>query len=176
MTLSELIMTRVSHDLAGICGALYNTAELLEIDDTFGTDAGPLIKTSTGALITRLKFFRALFGLDGAPLNNDIADKYLKTLSAPFELSGQVQTRMQLAGILICGDVMMRGGKIQITSDGVTGVGGIKVSEELTSVLKGKIDTVEPKTAPIVWLYQYAREHCASVEVTVSSDRLDIRF
>ena len=60
MILSELIMTRVSHDLAGICGALYNTAELLEIDETFGGEAGPLIKSTTGALTARLKFFRAL--------------------------------------------------------------------------------------------------------------------
>ena len=176
MTLDELIMTRVSHDLAGICGALYNTAELLEIDETFGSDAGPLIKSSTAALTARLKFFRALFGLDGAPLDNEIADKYLQTLSASFELKGNVSNRMQLAGILICADMMIRGGRIEVTQTGVSGIGNIKKSDQLSRVLSGNFEEIEPKLAPVAWLYTYGCQNNYSIQANITSDRLDICF
>lgn len=176
MTLSELIMTRVSHDLAGICGALYNTAELLEIDETFGSDAGPLIKSTTGALTARLKFFRALFGLDGAPLDDDVVNKYLQTLSAPFMLNGRVEKRMQLAGILICVDMMIRGGQIDVMQSGVSGIGNVKIHEQLSAVLNGQIEGVDPKLAPVAWLCAYGKKNNHSVKVNVSSDRVDIYF
>ena len=176
MTLDELIMTRVSHDLAGICGALYNTAELLEIDETFGSDAGPLMKSSAATLMARLKFFRALFGLDGAPVDNEIAYKYLQTLSAPFELTGEVCHRAHLAGILICADMMIRGGKIEVNKTSVCGVGNIKLSEQLPLVLNGQLNDIEPKMAPAAWLYAYGKRKHRLIETLISSDRLDIRF
>ena len=176
MTLDELIMTRVSHDLAGICGALYNTAELLEMDDSFGAEAGPLIKSSTGALTARLKFFRALFGLDGAPLDNDIVHKYLNTLSATFELNGSVDNRMHLAGILICADMMIRGGRIEVKENGVSGVGLVKVHDQLSAVLNGQTQGVDPKLAPVVWLCRYGQEKGCLVRIECASDRVDISF
>ena len=176
MTLNELIMTRVSHDLAGICGALYNTAELLEIDETFGTEAGPLIKSSTGALIARLKFFRALFGLDGAPLDNDIVNNYLHTLSASFDLKGKVYNRMQLAGILICADMMIRGGQIDIKENSVSGVGSVKVHDRLSDILKGKTDGVDPKLAPVAWLSAYSQKNNGVLKVNITPNGLDIYF
>jgi hypothetical protein len=176
MTLSELIMTRISHDLAGICGALYNTAELLEIDETFVSDAGPLIKSSTGALTARLKFFRALFGLEGAPIDNDIVDKYLQTLSARFELKGRVNNRMQLAGILICADMMIRGGQIDVRDSVVSGCGLIKENAQLSMVLSGNFEGIEPKLAPVAWLYTSGQKRGQTVRINVLSDRVDIYF
>ena len=176
MTLNELIMTRVSHDLAGICGALYNTAELLEIDETFGAEAGPLIKSSTGALTARLKFFRALFGLDGAPLDNDIVNNYLHTLSASFDLKGNVCNRMQLAGILICADMMIRGGQIDVRENSVSGVGSIKVHDRLSDVLKGKTDGIDPKLAPVAWLFAYRQKNNGVLKVNITPNGLDIYF
>ena len=176
MTLNELIMTRVSHDLAGICGALYNTAELLEIDETFGAEAGPLIKSSTGALTARLKFFRALFGLDGAPLDNDIVNNYLHTLSASFDLKGKVYNRMQLAGILICADMMIRGGQIDIKENSVSGVGSVKVHDRLSDVLKGKTDGIDPKLAPVAWLSAYRQKNNGVLKVNITPNGLDIYF
>lgn len=169
-------MTRISHDLAGICGALYNTAELLEIDETFATDAGPLVKSSATALISRLKFFRALFGLDGAPLNNDVAEKYLQTLSAPFELIGEVKTRSQLAAILICADMMIRGGKIEVEENKVSGCGHTKISEQLPLALKGQIDGMDPKMAPAIWLYMNTKKNNSMVSLNVFESGLDIGF
>ena len=176
MTLNELIMTRVSHDLAGICGALYNTAELLEIDETFGAEAGPLIKSSTGALTARLKFFRALFGLDGAPLDSDIVNNYLHTLSASFDLKGNVCNRMQLAGILICADMMIRGGQIDVKENSVSGVGSVKVHDRLSDVLKGKTDGIDPKLAPVAWLFAYRQKNNGVLKVNITPNGLDIYF
>ena len=114
MTLSELITTRISHDLAGIVGALYNTTELIEIDPSFGNEAGPILKNSTSVLMTRLKFFRALFGTNKDPIQTSLVVQYLKTLSASFDLIGETTTREQMAGVLICADMMIRGGKITV--------------------------------------------------------------
>ena len=176
MTLNELIMTRVSHDLAGICGALYNTAELLEIDDAFGAEAGPLVKSSAAALMARLKFFRSLFGLDGAPVDNEIVYKYLQTLSAPFELTGKVCHRAQLAGILICADMMIRGGQIDVFETNVCGYGNIKMSDQLPLILSGQLEDIEPKMVPAAWLHAYGKQNNRLVEAMITAEKVDIRF
>ena len=152
MILSELIMTRVSHDLAGIVGALYNTAELIEIDPSFGTEAGPLLKNSTGTLMARLKFFRALFGTNKDPIQTSLTTSYLKTLSAPFELIGDVTTKEQMAGVLICTDMMIRGGKITVSPHEIIGTGQIKNDDSLQFALNGQLDNIAPKLAPAAWL------------------------
>ncbi|MBR3913630.1 MAG: hypothetical protein IKJ28_05300, partial [Alphaproteobacteria bacterium] len=139
-------------------------------------EAGPLIKSSTGALTARLKFFRALFGLDGAPLDSDIVNNYLHTLSASFDLKGKVCNRMQLAGILICADMMIRGGQIDVKENSVSGVGSIKVHDQLSDVLKGKTDGIDPKLAPVAWLFAYRQKNNGVLKVNITPNGLDIYF
>lgn len=176
MTLAELIMTRVSHDLAGICGALYNTAELLEIDPTFAGESGGVIKNSTKALTDRLKFFRALFGLDGAMFDNQIVLAYLKTLSADFSLTGMISNRAQLAGIMICTDTMIRGGQIQVSENKIIGNGFIRADEQLGQALIGTLENIGPKMAPAAWLSNWAKCHGSSIHLNVQEDQIVLSF
>lgn len=171
MTLSELIVTRISHDLAGICGALYNTAELLEIDKTFADDAGPLMKQTAASMTARLKFFRAIFGLKTKQIEDALAVDYFKTLSAPFTLTGHVTTPMQLGAVLVCCDAMIRGGEIHVSDHEVVGRGPIKADAMLAEVLKGTAETDSPKLAPAAWL---AGECQADVTLTDHEIRLKI--
>lgn len=151
--ITQLIMTRVSHDLAGIIGAIHNTTELLEIDPSFSTEAGPVIKNSTTTLSARLKLFRALFGTNTKTIEPHLITDYVKTLSASFELIGHPTTREQASAILICCDLMIYGGTITIQERQVIGNGTIKTENALTDIMVGKLDeTTPPKWAPAAWL------------------------
>ena len=44
LTLLQLVYTRISHDLSGCAGAIYNGAELLEEDLSFAEESSSLIK------------------------------------------------------------------------------------------------------------------------------------
>ena len=69
INISELICTRISHDLIGNIGAFANAVELLE-DDDFIDEIKNTLKTSSEVLTARLKFFRMAFGLTNANLEN----------------------------------------------------------------------------------------------------------
>ena len=84
--ISELICTRISHDLIGNIGAVANAVELLEEGDMdFLDDIRSILKVSSQVLAARLKFFRMAFGLENANLEDaslvrkTTAD-YLKTI------------------------------------------------------------------------------------------------
>ena len=59
---SELICTRISHDIIGNIGAVSNASELLEEGDIeFLDDIKSILKTSAFNLSSRMKFFRMAF-------------------------------------------------------------------------------------------------------------------
>lgn len=158
MNLSELILTRVSHDLSGIAGALYNTAELLELDPSFAEEAGPLLKTSTGFLLARLRLFRVLFGIDTATVETALATNYLKTLSAPLTLTGDVTNRIALGAVLIVAEMLIRGGTIHVEKNKVVGTGTIAADENVIAVLLGKTQEITPRSAPAAWILSLVQE------------------
>ena len=87
INISELICTRISHDLIGNIGAFANAVELLEDeDDDFIDEIKNTLKTSSEVLTARLKFFRMAFGLTNANLENietvkKVTEDYLQTLN-----------------------------------------------------------------------------------------------
>lgn len=176
MTLLELIMTRVSHDLAGISGALFNTAELLELDPSFAPEAGPLLKESTSNLLARLRLFRALFGLETKEVTTALATDYFKTLSAPFVLEGVIQTRLQLGAAIVCSEVLIRGGSVQVSDHQVEVVGQIHMDEQTRAVLGGNIIEPSPRQALVLWLQSYAKENNISLQVKIEDRSMSIAF
>ena len=83
---TELVCTRLSHDIIGNIGAVANAVELLEEGDLdFMDDIKSILKNSSSTLASRLKFFRMAFGLDNANLEDNnlvktIAQDYLHTI------------------------------------------------------------------------------------------------
>ena len=68
-TLSEILTTRLSHDLIGNIGAVANAVELLnEGDEEDKEDIGNILNFSSKVLSRRLKFFRLCFGLSNAAI------------------------------------------------------------------------------------------------------------
>ena len=69
--LSQIICTRISHDLIGNIGAVSNAVELLEEGDMdFMDDIKSILQVSSEVLSSRLKFFRLAYGLDNSNIND----------------------------------------------------------------------------------------------------------
>ena len=65
--ISEIMATRLSHDLIGNIGAVANAVELLnEGDEDDREDISNILNFSSKVLSRRLKFFRLCFGLSNA--------------------------------------------------------------------------------------------------------------
>lgn len=124
---SELICTRISHDIIGNVGAVANAVELLEEGDMdFIDDIRSILKVSSKVLSARLKFFRLAFGLKNANLTDfktiqETAEAYLTTVgnnAYPITLGMDIMTekwsRPVLLIIMILADIIIKGGKIII--------------------------------------------------------------
>ena len=139
---TELICTRLSHDIVGNIGAVSNAVELLEEGDMdFIDDIKSILSVSSKTLAARLKFFRMTFGLNNANLeNSDIvfktAQDYLHTLgnkdfpiSLKFDVSNPNNVKNALLMIMIFGDILIRGGEISVGDDTKSLIA--KISKEL---------------------------------------------
>lgn len=124
--LTELICTRISHDVIGNVGAVSNAVELLEEGDMdFLDDIRSILKVSSTVLSARLKFFRLAFGLSNANLEDfgviqTTTQNYLKTLgnqNYPISLALELHTarfgRIAMVSIMILADTLIKGGQIE---------------------------------------------------------------
>lgn len=124
---SELICTRISHDLIGNIGAVSNAVELLEEGDMdFLDDIRSILKVSSLVLSARLKFFRMAFGLDNSNLEDrslviKTTEDYLKTIgnqNFPITLElgdyTNAYARLVMVSVMIMADTIIKGGKINI--------------------------------------------------------------
>ena len=128
---SELICTRMSHDIIGNIGAVSNALELLEEGDVeFLEDICSILKTSSMVMSARLKFFRMAFGLGNANTEDvlgvcQVVADYLKTVGGknyPTEADIKIEdasfSRVSMLAAMILSDVMAKGGKIEIVQNG----------------------------------------------------------
>ena len=87
--ISEIVATRLSHDLIGNIGAVANAVELLnEGDEDDREDIGNILNFSSKVLSRRLKFFRLCFGMSNAAVKTTeelatVMQDYLLTLGNP---------------------------------------------------------------------------------------------
>lgn len=142
-TVSELICTRISHDLIGNIGAVANAVELMDEDPESVSDVKPILEVSSKTLTSRLKFFRLAFGLKNTGIKDiteitEASEKYIATIgsrTSPIVLEFSINTpqlyKFVLLSIMIMGDVFIRGGKLQISESKQ----GLKVRAESPSAL-----------------------------------------
>jgi len=130
--LSELICTRLCHDIIGNVGAVANGVELLEEDDLdFLPDIKNILNTSSEVLSSRLKFFRLALGSANSGLNDfanvkNTAADYLKTLGNrnnvinldwSEQYSSEELNKVILLLLVICGDCIAREGSVQVSGN-----------------------------------------------------------
>lgn len=128
--ISELICTRISHDIIGNVGAVANAVELLEEGDMdFMDDIRSILKVSSGVLTARLKFFRMAFGLNNTnleqiPLVEKTIRDYLKTIgnanhpvSLNIELKNWEFCKIVMLAVMILADTFIKGGHIEVREE-----------------------------------------------------------
>ena len=185
--LSELICTRISHDLIGNIGAVANAVELMDEDPEAIDDAKPILSISSKVLTARLKFFRLAFGLNntGVKTTAEIikqSEEYIATIgshTSPIKLNFNFSTpalyKIVMLGIMIMADVFIRGGELNIaeTANGLTitadsqsalSSGKLAVMQE---VLTGKMPAENPaQSAPLIYMKRLLND--TPVKITVS--------
>jgi len=178
--LTQLICTRISHDLIGNIGAVANAVELLEEGDMdFLDDIRSILKTSSSVLSGRMKFFRMAFGLE----NSNLADiptvattslAYIQTLGSKeypitldLELHSTEYTRIAMLIVMILADVIVKGGRIEARERDGNFAAIIHSSHTLSaekingikSVLAGHFPEQQAVYAPVVYLQNLLNNH-----------------
>ena len=125
--LSELVCTRISHDLIGNIGALSGALELIkENGDVLDGDTHQIIATATNTLKARQKFFRLAFGMDNSlvemPELLEICKDYLATVgnrSAAIELQTTGVTanlaKILCLSVMTAAEICIKGGRINVS-------------------------------------------------------------
>lgn len=173
-SVTELICTRISHDLIGNIGAVSNAVELLEEGDMdFLDDIRSILKTSSQVLSARLKFFRMAFGLVNANLEDKslvvkTTEDYLKTIgnqNFPIKLEtgdfSPASAKIFMVCAMIMADILIKGGNIKIGEESglfyalvsAPKLAGQKVAV-LTSILSGDEAECSAQYAPVFYLRQ----------------------
>ena len=125
--ITELVCTRMCHDLVGNVGVLSNALELMKEDPSDDEDLTSLLQDSAKILSSRLKFFRLAFGLKNAQPKDmsdfkNVVENYLSTLGnpqTPVQISLNLQTVSLYKIVMLCvmalADTFIKGGKIDVT-------------------------------------------------------------
>ncbi|MBR1604748.1 MAG: hypothetical protein IJ660_01410 [Alphaproteobacteria bacterium] len=170
---TELVCTRISHDLIGNVGAVGNAVELLEEGDMdFLEDINGILSVSSKVLASRLKFFRMAFGLSNNNLQDialvaETAQAYLQTIgnadypiTLTLELHSEKYARVALLVIMILADVIIKGGTIEAREidDGFAAVIHSQSSlssekmKQIKAILADEIAETQAQYAPVVYL------------------------
>ena len=175
MTLNEVLVTKMSHDLAGCAGVLDNMADLILMDETFVKEGAPLLKKTTFSLISRLKFFRSLLGLE-TKIDFDLADNYLKTLSNSVSLEGDVSKKLHLMFVLLAGEILIDGGSLQVNDEGFVCMGKIHVSDEKKFILLNRVTDLSVEHVLWIWLSKWMIENKLKADIYHVNDVFSLRF
>ncbi|MBP5615389.1 MAG: hypothetical protein J6X42_02415 [Alphaproteobacteria bacterium] len=128
--ITELVCTRLNHDLIGNIGSMTNALELLDEDPNDLADVQPILMLGAKTLVARLKFFRLAFGLkNAAPKNIDemksIAEKYLETLGTThkklnimWQINNLSLYKIIYLGLMALADVLIKDGEFEVVETG----------------------------------------------------------
>lgn len=176
MTLNEVYVTKMSHDLAGVIGTLGNTVELAEIDADFVQDGIALLKESASVLSARLKFFRALLGLEQS-IDEGMAERYLKTLAPPFQIESFDATRLSLAFVLLASECLLKGGRIFLTRDECRIAGeSVLLDETKELILTGKEQILNPQYMAALWIKEWTDKNNKKISLVRGEKEIIFKF
>ncbi len=186
-TLSEILTTRLSHDLIGNIGAVANAVELLnEGDEEDKEDIGNILNFSSKVLSRRLKFFRLCFGLSNATIKTlaeleEIITNYLLTLgnpNTPISLALTIETpkiyKLVMPAVMMMADVIIKGGKVHvsqtesallITPESPAPLNGAKLAN-IGKVLNGEEPEENASSyAPLYYLLSYLNKSGVAIRL-----------
>lgn len=176
---TELVCTRMSHDLIGNIGAVANAVELMEDGDAdFMDDIKEILKVSSFVLSARLKFFRMIFGLNNANLTDEaMVEKttrdYLKSIgnkNFPIELNLENYSikfaKIMMLSVMILADVLVKGGSIHVFEENCKLFVNISTlsktsapkTEDILALLSGQKEEYLAQYAPVFYLRNLINE------------------
>ena len=166
------IYTRISHDLSGLSGSIFNGTELL-LDDS-SPEVVLMLQNATSHLIARLKFFRQTFGLQNKNDKDTTAD-YLSTLSIPVRLEGTPNNALERALCMVLADTLPQGGTIRLEGATLTAQGPAIKTLALSFLDKGEGE-LSPQTAVALFAYETAKQQQIRLAVTTADTSVQIQM
>ncbi len=175
MTLTEAIVVRISHDLAGAAGAFMNTVDLMKMDAGFIAESVGILETSSAQLTARLAFFRALYGAETKTIDASLVKKYLATLAVPVQFEGTPETRLQLALIAAGLGLLGAGGALKLEGNSLV-ISGDDLHHDVLYVqaLMGSIVPADPKIVPALWLQHLAEEEKLALHLSAEESAITL--
>lgn len=193
--LSEVLATRLSHDLIGNIGAVANATELLnEGDEDDREDISNILNFSSNVLTKRLKFFRLCFGLSNATVKSmnelqDITAGYLQTLgnpNYPISLKLDIENfnihKLVMPSVMMMADTIIKGGEVKVIQTENSLIIEVNSSynldngklKNIDNVLSGReVEDNNPSSyAPLFYLLTYLNG--SGVNVSLKENRLVI--
>lgn len=145
MRLTELLCSRLCHELASPVGAINNGIEMIEeFDDSMLPDAMPLIGSSAKMVAARLSFYRMAYGAAGTQSLGSFAD--IKELADAYFAEGRTKIswpddatvpemrdgwgKLLLNLLSLAADTLPRGGAVAVAFDEESGGYGLTVAAE----------------------------------------------
>jgi len=199
--LSELVSTRLSHDIAGQIGAIFNSTELMEECPEMMEQAVELLSFTSKELMARIRFFRLAYGLSSE--NNDADLAQLKEIAENFLENKKVQLQWDLQDnispylgkivlllISSVADSLLKGGEIKISTDknmSAEGIGVqktlieakgdiIKFNPEITEAILGNkdISEIDSKSLPAYMIFLLARKIGQNIDLKINDTKIEI--
>ena len=175
MTLTEAIVVRMCHDLAGAVGAFANTVDLMKMDASFIGESFDLLDASAHQLAARLAFFRALFGAETKSINTELLQRYFATLAVPVVFKGNVSERLQLALVAVGLELLGAGGTLELVDKKlVVSSKDLHHDPVFVQALMGTQVPCEPKIVPALWLIQLAKEEDLIIRLEAGDDTITL--
>jgi histidine phosphotransferase ChpT len=129
--LSELILTKLCHDLAGPIGAIQNGLEYIQDQNSTLYENGMgLVVSSANYATARMQFYRQLFGVSSH--HSDVQLNHLRQLTLHFLQGGKIRlhwpeiqdesiyrytprfTKLILNAIYLCASILIQGGDLHV--------------------------------------------------------------
>lgn len=166
MKLREYLMTFFVHELASPLTALANTLVLCQEDNSFFEEGKGILKESSNTLLIRLKFFRALWGIDNH-FASTIGDEFLKTYRHDFEVKGEVLSKIHLGCILLALRILPFAGSIEFFEKRVVFKGKeIRNYERLNTIFNESTLDITQDIAVLISLKQQLEKENKRIKVT----------
>ena len=120
----------------------------------------------------RLKFFRALWGIDN-DFSSSIGQDFLNTYSFPFEVKGKVDSKIHLGCILIALRILPFGGSIDLSDTRVSFMGNeIRESENFKIILKEDVGNITQENAVFLSFLQQLKKEKKYIKVNMPKENL----
>ncbi len=197
--LSQLLITKLCHDIVGPIGAINNGIEFLQEADGMEKEAISLITDSSSQAISRIQFYRYLYGMQKEQESVNLDDK--KSLAESFYAQSKVRLewhdtfhtkivnippealRIACNLILIAAASLVRGGLVIISFESnnelqIKAVGThVILHENVQSILRDEnIHAADTSNVQVVYTKMLIAKQHGMLKFNLSSDVLELHY